>query len=136
MASAIGFSHISVKVSDIDKSVAFYKRWAGLHVIDRLEDPKTGAKAARMGDRTQDNVFVLALVQHGEVQHQLAGMGHIGIGCADRAEVDRLSKEADAEGCLRMGPVDSGFPLGYWSFLLDPDGHQLELSYGQNDPEA
>jgi len=136
MASTIGFSHISVQVSDIDKSVAFYKRWAGLDVIDRLEDPKTGAKAARMADRARHNVFVLALVQHGEVQHQLAGMGHIGIGCADRAEVDRLSKEADAEGCLRMGPVDSGFPLGYWSFLLDPDGHQLELSYGQNDPEA
>jgi len=44
--------------------------------------------------------------------------------------------EAEREGCLRHGPVDSGYPLGYWAFLADPDGHQLELSYGQNDKDA
>jgi catechol 2,3-dioxygenase-like lactoylglutathione lyase family enzyme len=136
MASEVGFSHVALPVSDIDRSLAFYQRWAGLEVIDRLEDPTSGAKAARIADQRRGSGFVIALVQHGEVTHTLAGMGHIGVGCADRAEVDRLSKEADADGCLRTGPVDSGFPLGYWSFLVDPDGHQLELSYGQNDPDA
>ena len=136
MAAEIGFSHVSLPVSDVDRSVEFYRRWARLEVVDRLEDPKIGAKAARMADPRRDGGFVLALVQHGEVKHRLAGMGHLGVGCVDRAEVDRLSKEADAAGCLGQGPVDSGFPLGYWSFLVDPDGHHLELSYGQNDPDA
>ena len=135
MASDIGFSHVSLQVSDIERSVAFYEKWAGMTVVDRLEDPKSGAKATRMSDPRRGD-FVVALVQHGEVRHTLGGMCHLGIGCADRAEVDRLSKEADAEGCLKNGPVDSGFPLGYWSFLVDPDGHQLEVSYGQNDPDA
>jgi len=135
MASDIGFSHVSLQVSDIDRSVAFYEKWAGMKVVDRLEDPKSGAKAARMSDPRQ-GTFVVALVQHGEVHHTLGGMCHLGVGCADRAEVDRLSKEADEEGCLKAGPIDAGFPLGYWSFLTDPDGHQLELSYGQNDPNA
>jgi catechol 2,3-dioxygenase-like lactoylglutathione lyase family enzyme len=131
-----GFSHIALQVSDIDASIAFYQRWAGLTIVDRLEDPKSGAKAARMSDPTRGERFAVALVQHGELAHRLGGMSHLGVGCKNRAEVDRLAKEADAEGCLRHGPIDAGFPLGYWAFLADPDGHQLELSYGQNDPNA
>jgi len=136
MASEIGFSHIALPVSDIDRSVDFYQRWAGLELVDRLEDPASGAKAARLADPRRGRAFAIALVQHGAVNHRLAGMGHLGVGCADRAEVDRLVKEADAEGCLETGPVDAGFPLGYWAFLVDPDGHHLELSYGQNDMDA
>ena len=29
-----------------------------------------------------------------------------------------------------MGPTDSGYPIGYWAFLADPDGHTLEIAYG------
>jgi catechol 2,3-dioxygenase-like lactoylglutathione lyase family enzyme len=135
MAIEIGFTHVALPVDDIDCSIAFYKRWAGLQVIDRLEDPKTGAKAARMGDA--HTTFAVALVQTNQpVEHRLAGMGHLGVGLASRDDVDRLSKEADEAGCLHRGPVDSGYPLGYWSFLRDPDGHQLELSYGQNTKDA
>jgi hypothetical protein len=32
--------------------------------------------------------------------------------------------------CIR-GPTDSGYPVGYWAFLSDPDGNTLEISYGQ-----
>lgn len=136
MTIEVGLSHVALPVSDVDRSIAFYERWAGLQVIDRIEDPKSGAKAARLSDPRRGDGFAIALVQHGDVTHTLAGMGHIGVGCADRAEVDRMSKEAEAASCLGRGPVDAGFPLGYWSFLVDPDGHHLELSYGQNDPDA
>jgi hypothetical protein len=27
--------------------------------------------------------------------------------------------------------MDSGYPVGYWGLIVDPDGHNLELSYGQ-----
>ena len=32
---------------------------------------------------------------------------------------------------MRLGPIDSGEPVGYWAFLSDPDGHTLELAFGQ-----
>ncbi len=135
MGSKIGLSHAALQVNDVDRSVAFYERWAGMQVVDRLEDPKTGNKAARLRDAHSS--FEVALVQGQQaVEHRLAGLGHLGVGCADRAEVDRLSAEAERNGCLRRGPIDSGYPLGYWSFLADPDGHQLELSYGQNEKDA
>jgi catechol 2,3-dioxygenase-like lactoylglutathione lyase family enzyme len=128
----IGFTHIALPVSDLDRSVAFYETWAGLRLVDRLEDPKTGNKAARLSDGTRP--FMLALIETGEpVDVRLAGYAHLGVACRSRDEVDQLAGRAEEAGCLRHGPRDSGYPLGYWTFLIDPDGHQLELSYGQNE---
>jgi catechol 2,3-dioxygenase-like lactoylglutathione lyase family enzyme len=128
-----GFTHVALPVSDLDRSIAFYENWAGLKLIDRLEDPKSGNRAARLGDGIHP--FALALIATGQpVEHRLAGPGHLGVACSSRAEVDRLAGQARDAGCLRHGPTDSGYPLGYWAFLTDPDGHQLELSYGQNEP--
>ena len=28
-------------------------------------------------------------------------------------------------------PNDYGPPVGYWAYIVDPDGHNLEISYGQ-----
>ena len=56
---------------------------------------------------------------------------HMGVGCASREDLDRLCEQAKADGCLSRGPNDAGPPVGYWAFLTDPDGHTLELSYGQ-----
>ena len=30
------------------------------------------------------------------------------------------------------GPEDSGPPVGYWAYVVDPDGHNLEVSFGQD----
>jgi catechol 2,3-dioxygenase-like lactoylglutathione lyase family enzyme len=45
--------------------------------------------------------------------------------------MDSLCDNARQEGVLLEEPKDSGYPIGYWAFLRDPDGHTLELSYGQ-----
>ena len=34
-------------------------------------------------------------------------------------------------GCLLREPEDGGNPVGYWALLRDPDGHNVELSFGQ-----
>jgi catechol 2,3-dioxygenase-like lactoylglutathione lyase family enzyme len=134
-AAATGLTHISLQVTDIERSVAFYERWANMQVVDRVHDPKTGNRATRMNDG--QSPIELALAQSAQpVGTKLGGLGHLGIACADRDAVTQRAKEAEQEGCLRKGPIDSGFPLGYWAFLVDPDGNQLELSYGQNDKNA
>ncbi|MCA1845406.1 MAG: VOC family protein, partial [Actinobacteria bacterium] len=87
----------------------------------------------RLSDGTRP--FVLVLIETGKpFEHRLAGHAHLGVACDSREEVDRLAGRAGEAGCLLSGPSDSGPPLGYWAFLSDPDGHQLELSYGQNEP--
>jgi catechol 2,3-dioxygenase-like lactoylglutathione lyase family enzyme len=45
--------------------------------------------------------------------------------------MDTLCEKAEKEGVLLRAQQDSGYPIGYWAFLRDPDGHTLELSFGQ-----
>ena len=124
------WTHVALPVSDLDTSIAFYEKWARLAVLELVEEP--GTRAARLGDGTRP--FVLVLIEGSpSPEHSLDGFGHLGIECESRADVDRLSAEAHAAGCLRHGPIDSGPPRGYWALLGDPDGHQLELSHGQHN---
>jgi catechol 2,3-dioxygenase-like lactoylglutathione lyase family enzyme len=122
----VGATHIALTVSDLDASIAFYARYAAMKVVHQRKDT---TRVAWISDLTRP--FVLVLIETPRVEFRLAGFNHIGVGCASRDEVDRLCADAREAGCLALGPIDSGYPIGYWAFLRDPDGHQLEISFGQ-----
>ena len=124
----VGLTHIALVVSDIERSIAFYERYAHMRVVHRRDEPD-GSTIAWVSDLTRPFAIVLAHGPRREVG--LGPFAHLGVGCASRAEVDRLAALARAEGCLRSGPKDWGPPIGYVALLRDPDGHTLELSFGQ-----
>jgi predicted lactoylglutathione lyase len=74
---------------------------------------------------------VIVLAEVPSVEHALLPFAHLGVGCASREEVDRLAALAKEEARLINGPLDYGPPVGYWAFIRDPDGHTLEVSFGQ-----
>lgn len=124
-----GLTHVALPVADIEASLDFYRRYAGMDVVHRRSDHE-GADVAWISDLTRP--FVVVLIRAQTVDHRLGGsVCHLGVGVAARAEVDRLCELARAEGRTVLGPVDSGPPVGYWAFVTDPDGHNLELSFGQ-----
>lgn len=126
----MAFSHLCIPVSNLDNSVAFYERWASLKLIERSTGPM-GFSVARLADDDQGSfVLVLAEVPR-KFDVRLEGRAHLGVSCASKEEVSNLANEAKALGVPLRGPSDSGPPLGYWAFIMDPDGHQLELSFGQ-----
>jgi catechol 2,3-dioxygenase-like lactoylglutathione lyase family enzyme len=125
----IGLTHVALLVSDPARSIAFYEKYAGMQVIHRRIDAETNRTVLWLSDRTRP--FVIVLIETGHVDTPLRPFAHLGVGCATREEVDRLCAEARRGGCLHSGPADGGYPIGYWAFLLDPDGNTLELSYGQ-----
>ena len=116
-------------MTDLDASLAFYEKYAAMRVVHRRADPG-GSAVAWISDLTRP--FVIVLIEVATVDQRLGGVyGHIGLGVAERADVDRLCAAARAERRPVYGPEDSGPPVGYWGYIVDPDGHNLELSYGQ-----
>ena len=127
----VGFTHVAFMVRDLEKSLAFYRRYAGMDVIHSREpDLPTARKVAWLTDHTRP--FALVLVQADTLTDTPLGhFGHLGIACATREEIDRKTAMAAKEGVLRKAPEDLGDPVGYNVFFADPDGNTLELSYGQ-----
>ena len=125
----IGFTHVALLVTDINKSLAFYQCYANMSVIHRRTDATSGRTVVWLSDKTRP--FVLVLGESEQVNVVLSPFAHLGIGCKSRADVDVLCDQARDEGVLLDGPHDRGYPVGYWAFLRDPDGHTLEISYGQ-----
>lgn len=127
--SDVGLTHIALPVSDVEASVAFYEKYARMRVVHRRKESDSDAEVVWVSDLTRP--FVVVLIGVERVEHPLRPWAHLGVGCESREEVDRLCGEARAEGRLRMGPADAGYPVGYWALISDPDGHTLELSFGQ-----
>jgi catechol 2,3-dioxygenase-like lactoylglutathione lyase family enzyme len=119
-----GLTHVALPVRDLDESVDFYARYAGMQVVHRREG------VVWISDKTRP--FVIVLMQTDSVPHPLRPPAHLGVACESREDVDRLSERARREGCLVDGPEDHGPPVGYWACLRDPDDHTLEVSYGQS----
>jgi catechol 2,3-dioxygenase-like lactoylglutathione lyase family enzyme len=125
----IGLTHIALPVSDVERSIKFYSTYAGMQVIHRRIDAATGVSVAWLCDRTRP--FAIVLIQTDSVHSVLSPLAHLGVGCKSREDMDALCEKAKQEGVLVQEQKDSGYPIGYWAFLRDPDGHTLELSYGQ-----
>jgi catechol 2,3-dioxygenase-like lactoylglutathione lyase family enzyme len=125
----LGLTHIALPVTDIDRSIQLYAVYAQMQVIHRRIDAETGVAVVWLCDRTRP--FAIVLIQTSSVQSVLAPLAHLGVGCQSREVIDALCDRAKQEGVLLQEPKDSGYPIGYWAFLRDPDGHTLELSYGQ-----
>ena len=124
-----GLTHVALPVTDIDASIDFYRSYADMEVVHRRHDDDTATTVVWLSDRTRP--FVIVLIEQAAVSHALGGFAHLGVGCASRADVDDRCARARAEGRDVFGPTDSGSPVGYWAIIADPDGHNLELSHGQ-----
>jgi catechol 2,3-dioxygenase-like lactoylglutathione lyase family enzyme len=119
----IGLTHVALPASDLDRSVEFYASYANMSVVHRREN------VVWLSDGTRPFAIVLARAE--TVERPLGPFAHLGVACGSPEEVDRLCARAREDGRLDREPHNSGPPVGYWAFIRDPDGHILELSYGQ-----
>jgi catechol 2,3-dioxygenase-like lactoylglutathione lyase family enzyme len=119
----IGLTHVALPATNLKASVEFYAKYARMDVV--FQHPGT----VWLSDRTRP--FVIVLLEVAKVEYPLRPLGHIGVGCASRDDVDRLSAMAEREGCLASPVKDFGGYIGYRAFIRDPDGHTLEVAFGQ-----
>jgi catechol 2,3-dioxygenase-like lactoylglutathione lyase family enzyme len=121
--SDIGLTHIALPVHSLAASVAFYAKYANMQAVHRR------AGVVWISDRTRP--FAIVLIETTNDIKPLLPMAHLGVGVGSRDEVDRLCQLARDDQCLAREPEDSGPPVGYWALIRDPDGHTLEVAFGQ-----
>ncbi len=125
----IGLSHIALAVTDMDATIDFYERYAKMKIVHERTSEESGKRIVWLSDKTRP--FAVVFIEEESAEPILRPSAHLGVGCESREEVDRLCDMARAENVLVREPEDSGYPVGYWAFLRDPDGHSLELAFGQ-----
>ena len=126
----IGFTHVALPVTDLQASVSFYERFTDLRVVHRRAQASDAHREiAWLSDLMRP--FVLVLAEESSVGHPLGPFAHLGFACSSAQEVDRLCALGRIDGCLQAEPRDTSGPAGYLGFLLDPDGHTVELTFGQ-----
>ncbi|MEM8621456.1 MAG: VOC family protein [Actinomycetota bacterium] len=132
------WTHIALRVADIDKSIEFYTEFTTLELLDKREDAD-GYGAWLGHSETGDHPFILVLAQFFPDRDpfapapiaKLAPFNHIGIEMPDRSDIDDLAERAAAGGCLAMPATDMPPPIGYICMLNDPDGNLIEFSHDQ-----
>jgi len=122
------WTHITINVSDIDRSVDFYTSTCGLSVArDRRKEGRHNVWLGPSLAAGEDPAFVLVMVQD-EVKSRL---DHFGFQCDSRAEVDQIAELARSQDFLIDAPTDVGGVVGYFTTIRDPDGHLIEFTFGQ-----
>ena len=125
---AVHWTHITINVSEINRSVDFYTSLCGLSIVrDRRLEGRHNVWLGPPPKAGEDPAFVLVIVQD-EVK---ARLDHFGFQCDSRAEVDRIAELARQQNILVEPPTDIGGVVGYFIMVRDPDGHLVEFTAGQ-----
>ena len=129
MESQPQLTHIALRTTDLQRSVAFYGTYAGLVVAHEREED--GTRVVWLAERAEDPDFVFVLIPMAHSGHERPGVHHFGFAVASRADVDAIAATARADGILREGPRDGGPVVGYFCIVDDPDRNWVEFSFGQ-----
>ncbi len=132
------WTHVALRVGDIDASIDWYQRMTPLQLLDRRSD-EYGHGAWLGQPDSPDKPFILVLAQffpqtdpyRGSPLETLAPFAHLGIELPERADVDEMARRGEADGSLAMAAMDLPPPVGYICMLRDPDGNLVEFSHDQ-----
>jgi catechol 2,3-dioxygenase-like lactoylglutathione lyase family enzyme len=125
---ATRWTHVVLKVSDLERSIDFYRRFCGLEVA--RDGRANGGHTVWLAAPRRDGApppFVLVLYLH-EID---ARIDHLGFQCDTREEVELVAATAASLGILVEPPFDGGGDIGFVTQIRDPDGHRVEFTCGQ-----
>jgi catechol 2,3-dioxygenase-like lactoylglutathione lyase family enzyme len=134
------WTHLALHISNLDRSLEFYATHTPMRKIHERYDEVTNMRTAWLSDRPlgRETEFVLVLIEgdppqikNAKPQVPIAPVSHMGFSVETHDDVDRIADRARQAGILKFGPIYLDDIVGYICIIADPDGHQLEFSYGQ-----
>ena len=132
------WTHMALRVADIDATIEFYTSMTPLELIDKREDEMGYGAWLGMPGET-NNPFILVVAEFfaetdpfkDAPKAVLAPFAHFGIELPQQSDVDDIAKRAEEAGCLAMPPTMMPPPIGYICMVSDPDGNMIEFSWDQ-----
>jgi len=132
------WTHIALRVADLDATVAWYIEYTPLELLDRRDDESGRGAWLGMSD-TAPNPFILVIAQFypetdpfkDAPQAVLTPFAHLGIELPAKDDVDEMARRGADDGCLAMPATMMPPPIGYICMLNDPDGNTVEFSWDQ-----
>lgn len=124
----IGIDHISIRVSDYEKSKAFYARLFSFLGFELSDD--YGTTIGWTNGRTR---YWIAPAE-GRKTHRIGDVGfhHYAFELRNRKDVDALQAFLEKERVRIVDPAAEYYDDYYAVFFLDPDGLKLEgMKYGE-----
>lgn len=131
MNRVVGIDHISIRVSNIKKSKAFYSnlfKFLGFKILDEYEDAMgwTNGKT-RFWIGAADAKGKKRKYRIGDI-----GFHHYAFELRNRKDVDDLYQFLKKNEVFIVDPPDEYYDDYYAVFFLDPDGLKLEgMKYGK-----
>ena len=132
MPGILGFSHVSLSVTDHERSARWYGELFGFRVIEKLDEPEYLESVL-----VHPTGAILCLQQHranrgAPFDPRHTGADHVAFRVGTRAELDRWTERLAELGVTQSPVADRHY--GAVLCLRDPDGIQLELFWREGHP--
>lgn len=133
MPEAQRIHHVTITVTDLDTSVAWYQRLLGLEKVAL----RTGSGWVRALMKNRHGL-VIGLTVHDagdpgdRFDERRVGLDHLSIACADAGEVEAWRERLDELGVVHDGVGELGY--GHVLVARDPDGIAVEFFAPRVEP--
>jgi catechol 2,3-dioxygenase-like lactoylglutathione lyase family enzyme len=125
-----GIHHITLLVSDVERSMAFYRNVLGMRLVKQtVNDDDRSARHLIFGDEEGRPGTLITCLEYPELDEGTVGRGsthHFALAVASEAELEAWRDYLNSRGVAATEVLDrSDFKSIY---LRDPDGHILEIA--------
>ena len=119
--------HTMLRVTDLEKSLAFYQDVLGMQVLRRKDFPEGRFTLAFVGYGPEADHTVLELTHNWDTDRYELGTayGHIALGVPDVYQACETVRARGGKVVREAGPMKGGTHV--IAFVEDPDGYRVEL---------
>jgi len=119
--------HTMLRVTDLEKSLAFYAEVLGMELLRRKDYPEGRFTLAFIGYGAESDTAVIELTHNWDVNAYQLGdaYGHIAIEVSDAYAACSAIKQRGGKVTREAGPMKHGNTV--IAFVEDPDGYKIEL---------